>query len=134
MSISTGIQILWTSTMLVPMNIEEKNRLARRGDMDILASAIRLKASRLAAGFGDGQEQKRFAAAAEVSSTSYNNMERAKQFPNRKIMQYLFLAHRIDFNFLFAGEFSQLPSDVQERIFEHLPTVNSEWAKTPSSD
>lgn len=111
------------------MDIIEKEGLSFTGDMGIKASAIRLIAARYVAGF---EKQKEFAKAAGVSPTSYNGMEKAVQFPNRKVLEYLFKAHRIDFNFMMSGSFSQLPGDIQERLFAALIRANNEWDKTAS--
>ncbi|MEM9575121.1 MAG: helix-turn-helix transcriptional regulator [Pseudomonadota bacterium] len=111
------------------MNIDEKEALAFTGDIGVVASAVRLKAARLAAGF---KVQKQFAEACGESATNYNNMEKGNVLPNRTVMQFLYRGYRIDFNFLVNGLFSQLPQDVQERLFEHLATVKSEWDRKPS--
>lgn len=106
------------------MDIDKKEQLARKGDMGIEACAIRLMAARRTSGL---ESQKAFAAACGVSQSSYNNMEKGLQFPNRAVMRYLFRGHRIDFNFMMNGDFSQLSADVSEKIFEQLPAANSEW-------
>ena len=111
------------------VDIETKESLAHRGDMGIKACAIRLTAARYTAGF---QKQKEFAAACGVTVTSYNSQETGAQFPNRKVMAYLFKAHRIDFNFLMNGDFAQLPGDVQEALFENLVRANNEWDRKRS--
>jgi hypothetical protein len=106
------------------MDIDQKEKLAMTGDMGVEASAIRLLAARLTTGIGT---QKAFAKECDVSVTAYNNMEKAHQFPNRPVMKYLYRGHRIDFNFLMNGNFSQLPQDVQDQIFEKLEFARSEW-------
>lgn len=111
------------------MDIDQKHTLAWTGDVGLKANAIRLLAARKAAGF---TRQKDFAAACGVSVTSFNNMEKAVQFPNRKVLEYLFKAHRIDFNFTMAGHFAQLPGDVQDALFPQLVNANNEWDKKPN--
>lgn len=76
------------------------------------------------------KSQREFAAAAGVGATTLNNMEMGKQFPNRDVMRFLYRGHRIDFNFMLNGDFSQLPSDVQVKLFEKLQLSNSEWDQT----
>ncbi len=106
------------------MNIDRKEQVAHRGEMGVKACAIRVKAARYASGF---EAQKAFALACEVSVTSYNNIEKGLQHPNRDVMKYLYRAHRIDFNFIMNGDFAQLPADVQDRLFPALERSNSEW-------
>lgn len=106
------------------MMIDEKEKIARKGDMGVEACAIRLIAARNAT---EAASQKAFATACGVSQTSYNNMEKGLQFPNRDVMRYLYRGHRIDFNFMMNGDFSQLPSDVLEKLFEQLPIASSAW-------
>ncbi|WP_223274929.1 helix-turn-helix transcriptional regulator [Tateyamaria sp. syn59] len=106
------------------MDIEDRERLARQGDMGVEASAIRVKAARYASGF---EQQLKFAKACGLSKTTYNNIEKGLQFPNRDVMKYLYRAHRIDFNFIMNGDFAQLPADVQQRLFPALERAESEW-------
>lgn len=110
------------------MSIDEKEKLARTGDMGIEACAVRLLAARRAAGFSS---QKAFADYCGIGNTSYNNMEKGMQFPNREVMKALYRGHRIDFNFMINGDFSQLPLDVLTRIFDELPDANSAWDQKP---
>ncbi|MBT9383308.1 helix-turn-helix domain-containing protein [Pseudooceanicola sp. CBS1P-1] len=97
--------------------------------MGVKASAIRVKAARYAAGF---DRQSEFATRCGVSKTSYNNIEKGLQFPNRDVMRYLYRAHRIDFNFIMNGDFAQLPADVQASLFPALQRANDEWDQTAS--
>jgi len=98
--------------------------------MSIEASAIRLMAARLITPY---KKQKDFADACGISITSYNNMEKGVQFPTRPVMSYLFRAHRIDFNFLMNGNFSQLPQDVQDALFPMLEVASTEWGRKANS-
>lgn len=109
------------------MTIDEKEKLAHTGDMGIAACAIRLRAARITANLGS---QKEFAAECGVGATTLNNMEMGKQYPNRTVMKFLYRGHRIDFNFLMNGDFSQLPADVQELLFPNLVDANSAWDQT----
>ena len=104
------------------MNFEDQERLAGRGDMGLEASARRLRAARYYAGL----LQKDVADAAGVKQTTLNNMERASSYPSRAVLKYFFRAHRIDFNFMMHGDFSQLPADVLPGLFEALERVGSE--------
>lgn len=112
------------------MDIEEKERLARLNDMGLEALAIRLRAARLTTGLS----QKDLAEKAGVSNTVLNNAEQGVTAPNTLVMRYLYRAHRIDFNFLLNGNFSQLPADVQDRLFVQLEVATSEWDRRERSD
>ena len=110
------------------MNYEERERLSGKGDMGLEASARRLRAARYYAGL----LQKEVADAAGVKQTTLNNMERANSYPNRAVLKYFFRAHRIDFNFMMHGDFSQLPADLQTGLFGALERVADEWGRASS--
>lgn len=112
------------------MDNTTRTELAKRGDTGKLAAAIRLMAARISV----GMKQKDVAKACGVSETAYNNMERAVSFPTRTVMHYLYENHRIDFNFLMAGEYSQLPLDVAERLFPALEEATKSWGQKSRLD
>ena len=116
--------------MIRGMDLNIRETLARKGDMGIVACAIRLAAARLVTGLA----QKDLAAEADVSKTAMNNAERALTYPSREVMVYLFRAHRIDFNFILHGDFAQLPGDVQAKLFPALEAATSEWDRKANSD
>ncbi|HDZ53384.1 MAG TPA: XRE family transcriptional regulator [Sulfitobacter litoralis] len=82
------------------------------------ACALRILVAREVTGLSQLEVSQR----AGIANNALNNMERARQFPNREIMRYYHRAHRIDFNFLMHGDFAQLPMDIQEALFAHLDT------------
>ncbi|MGB0901173.1 helix-turn-helix domain-containing protein [Halocynthiibacter sp.] len=108
------------------MDYAEKERLALTGNGDAKASSIRAKAARLYT----GNSQEDVGANAGVKKAAINNVEKARSLPSRSLMMYFFREHRIDFNFLIYGQFSQLPSDVQDRLFEKLQDVHNELDQT----
>lgn len=109
------------------MTSDDKERLAKTGDMGAAACAIRLKAARLST----GMNQRELADALGLQrTTNISNMEKAISYPNRETMNYFFKEHRIDFNFLMSGHYAQLPGDVQQRLFPALEDATSEWEKT----
>lgn len=109
--------------------IEEKERLSLRNDMSQKAMAIRLRAARLVTGLSQNQ----LAAEAGIGKTALNNAEMGKNVPNAQVMRFLYRAHRIDFNFLMNGDFSQLPGDVQDCLFPALAVATSEWDRKEGS-
>ena len=113
------------------MDLDNKIRLARVNDMGLEATAIRLRAAFHASGLAQHQD---LANAAGVSKSVLSNAMAGGTYPNRDVMKYLYRAHRIDFNFLMNGDFSQLPGDVQERVFAALEVATSEWDQKEGSD
>lgn len=112
------------------MDIKEKERLARRLDDSVQACAWRLRAALIFAGV----KQKEAAEEIGLSETALSNAKKGLNYPSLPTMRWLYRQHRIDFNFLMAGEFSQLPSDVQLKLFDALATLDVEHAsdQTPS--
>jgi len=98
------------------MNIDEKERLARYRDTSYGAISVRLRAAWHAAGYAT---QKDFAAALEMSPTTYNSQE-TKGRPAIDVLHFLNRNHRIDYNFVLFGDFLQLPGDVQTALFDAL--------------
>lgn len=113
------------------MNLDEKTKLAHVNDMGLAATAIRLRAAFIASGL---RQHLDFAKAAGISKTVLSNAMAGSTYPNRDVMKYLYRAHRIDFNFIMNGDFSQLPGDVQDRLFAALSISNSEWDQKEDSD
>ena len=108
--------------MNIDITIDEKERLARKGQMTIVACAIRLRAARYAGNL----EQQDLAKLGGVSKSALSNTERGDSFPSRDVMAHLYRAHRIDFNFILNGDFAQLPGDVQDRLFPELARAETE--------
>jgi transcriptional regulator with XRE-family HTH domain len=98
------------------MDINEKERLARRHDDSLKACAARLSAALATT----GMKQKLIAQEVGIGEAAISNAKSGLNYPKMPIMRWLYRGHRIDFNFLMAGEFSQLPLDVQDRLFAAL--------------
>ncbi|WP_111559451.1 helix-turn-helix domain-containing protein [Paracoccus sediminilitoris] len=112
------------------MDIDQKSRLARINDMGLAATAVRLRAAFIVTGL---PQQSELAKAAGISKTVLSNAMAGATYPNRDLMKYLYRAHRVDFNFLMNGDFSQLPGDVQDRLFPALQAASSEWDQKEGS-
>ncbi|WP_300067799.1 XRE family transcriptional regulator [uncultured Ruegeria sp.] len=97
------------------MDIEQKELLAKTGDISPEAIRERLIAARHMTGL----QQNEIARALGVSKTTYHSQE-SRGAPSIKAMRYYYRQHRIDFNYLLHGDFAQLPLDVQERLFDAL--------------
>jgi|TARA_R110000823_G_scaffold21515_2_gene65045 hypothetical protein len=97
------------------MDIEQKERLARLGDISPEAVHTRLLAARNSI----NMKQQDVAAAVGLKKTTFNSQE-VRGAPSATTMRYYHRQHRIDFNFILHGDFAQLPQDVQERLFAQL--------------
>ena len=97
------------------MTYEEMAALTRLGDTSDEAIARRLTAARRSV----APVQKDFAAALDISVTTYNSQEK-RGAPSKAVMSFLYKNHRIDFNFILHGDFVTLPSDVQARLMDAL--------------
>ena len=104
------------------MYLFDKERLALINDDSSEACALRLRAARMHTGLS----QKDAAAEAGCGQTAWNNAEKARNYPQLGMMRWLYRAHRIDFNFILAGEFAQLPADVHLSIFSILEELHLE--------
>jgi len=113
------------------MDIETKTRLAYLNDMGLAATAIRLRAAFMVTGLS---QLKDLARAANISRTVLSNALAGSTYPNRDVMKYLYRTHRIDFNFIMNGDFSQLPGDVQDKLFPALERAKSEWDQRENSN
>lgn len=98
------------------MSHTAKNTLFRKDDGSPEAIAYRLKAARIAAGY---KKQIELANALEVSKTTYNSQEKGGK-PAIGTIRYLYINHRIDFNFVFNGDYNHLPGDVQIALADAL--------------
>lgn len=110
------------------MDFRDKEALAGTRDTSKEAAAKRLKAARLLTGLG----QQAFGEASGVSKAAISNAEKARSYPGREAMIFLHREHRVDFNFMIAGEFVQLPNDVQEKLMSALLAVDSGLDQIPS--
>lgn len=111
------------------MDHNEKRRLARTGDAEKDAAAMRLRAARLVSGLS----QEALGAAGSVKKAAISNAEKGLAYPNRSVLLFLHRDLRIDFNFMIHGDFAQLPGDVQSSIFDALLALEHESDQTHSS-
>ncbi len=114
------------------MDIEQKERLARRGDMGREAMSFRLRAARNSTGMN--QQQLARDMGEGMTKQKLYNAEVGQNDPPKALMRYFYRAHRIDFNFLIHGDFAQLPSDVQSRLFGALEALANEPGQAAGSD
>lgn len=112
------------------MDTMEKQHFALKGRTDIAAAAIRVTAARRYAGL----TQPELSGALNRGVSAISNTERARSFPPWDLMVYFLKEHRIDINFIVAGEYAQLPADVQEHLFDELKSVHDKTDLLESSD
>jgi transcriptional regulator with XRE-family HTH domain len=101
------------------MNLDEKETLAKTMDDGLEASGLRARAAREYAGLTQAQLGEKIG----MGKQAIANVENGRSFPGRPLMVYLMRAHRVDINFMVLGAFSQLPSDVQDGLFEKLKAL-----------
>lgn len=89
-----------------------REHIFRLDDYTDQAISARLKAARIAAGY---PKQTDFAAALEIPYKTYHAQEK-KGHPAVATVRFLHKNHRIDFNYVYNGEFAQLPVDVRDAL------------------
>lgn len=94
------------------MTIEEREKLFRLNDDSDEAVSIRLRAAREVAGF---KRQRDFSEALGLNYQTYHSQEK-KGRPSPSTVRFLYRNHRIDFNFVYNGDFLQLSGDVQAAL------------------
>lgn len=94
------------------MKIDDREKLFRLNDDSDEAVAMRLTAARRAAGYGS---QKDLAKALGINYQTYHSQEKRGR-PAPSTVRFLYRNHRIDFNFVYNGDFLQLPGDVQNAL------------------
>lgn len=108
------------------MDLDEKKRLSSNGNTSKEACTTRFLAARITTGIS----QKDFAKEMNAQSSNISNTEKGMQFPSRSAMHHLYGAYRIDYNFILRGDFAQLPSDVQDKLFDALVTLDKSQDQT----
>lgn len=103
------------------MTIEEREKLFRLNDDSDEAVAMRLRAAREVAGY---KRQRDFAEALEINYQTYHSQEKRGR-PTASTVRFLYRNHRIDFNFVYNGDFLQLPGDVQLALEAALSGTDS---------
>ncbi len=103
------------------MVVEDREKLFRLNDDSDEAVALRLRAAREVAGY---KRQRDFAEALELNYKTYHAQE-SKGRPTPSTVRFLHRNHRIDFNFVYNGDFLQLPGDVQQALETALSETDS---------
>lgn len=110
------------------MKTEQKDTLAMHGDASQEAAGRRITAARRFAGLS----QSEMAEAVGITKAAVSNIEKARSFPTRPLMLYLYREHRVDFNFLIYGAYAQLPGDVQAGLLRELEEISRDQGQATS--
>jgi transcriptional regulator with XRE-family HTH domain len=88
-----------------------KNKL-RPGDVSTEAVGHRLRVLRAALGL----TQAKMSALMDASIKNYQHMERGNTYPRPCHVQSAFRNMRIDFNFVYAGDYTRLPLEITSKL------------------
>lgn len=97
------------------MTHDELEKLFCFADDTNEAVSKRLIAARKATGL----QQQEIAAAVGIPKQTYNSQEK-RGAPSIRVGRYFYRAHRMDFNYLFYGDFLHLDEEVRERLVHAL--------------
>lgn len=112
------------------MDADQKDTLAMTRNSSAIACGRRLRVGREVAEL----TQKQLAEATGKTKASISNAENGLSFPGRDAQLHLHRNYGIDFNFLVVGEYVQLPSPLQDLLFERLSLLASELDQERNSD
>ncbi len=87
-------------------------KATRFGDSSIEACASRLSLALEAVGLS----QTELANSVGLQNSSITNMVKARQFPSRDVMIYLYYEYGVDFNYMFVGEVASLRQTLIDKI------------------
>ena len=111
------------------MDIEVMKAVALTGRHDQTAVALRLRAARRYA----NMSQAELADAVSRQKATISNIERGRSYPSIELMMYFWDGFRVDVNFIVAGQFAQLASDVQHGLFQELVEIVQTTDMLPDS-
>ncbi len=104
--------------ILRAMEHEEKQRLARSGDVSKEAVSYRLRAAREA--IRPRRSQKSMAEEFGVAISTYASWEIGDVFPSVEVIRHFRREYEFTFDFIIYGDWLRLPGDVQERVFDAM--------------
>ena len=105
------------------MNFDEKQRLARTGDISNEAASFRLRASREA--LESRISQKAMAEVLGVPQTTYASYETGDAYPPPAVIRHFRREHDFSFDFIMYGDWRRLPGDLQERVFDAMLSLEA---------
>lgn len=95
---------------------EELKAELNTGDVSTEAVGQRLKLIRESLGI----TQAKMSALMSASIKNYQHMERGSTYPRPAHIKAMFEAARIDFNFIYYGDFTRLPLEIFDSMQAHL--------------
>ncbi len=108
--------------------LEELQRATRYGDPSIAACAHRLHLSLSALNIS----QSELASAVGFQNSSITNMVKARQFPSRDVMLYLYFQYGVDFNFMFIGDVVNLRKAFVDRLILAMNDQHNKVLERPT--
>ncbi len=93
-------------------NVDEILINTKYGDVSIEACAHRLSIVLEALGIS----QSDLASAVGFQNSSITNMVKARQFPSRDVMTYLYFQYGVDFNYMFVGDVANLRFSLIQKL------------------
>jgi transcriptional regulator with XRE-family HTH domain len=105
------------------MDLAEKRRLARYGDITREAAAFRLRAARGA--LRPHRSQKAMADELGLRATTYASYETGDVFPATDVVRHFLEHYDVDFNFIMFGDWRRLPSELCERLFDAMHALET---------
>ena len=105
------------------MDFEEKQRLARTGDVSNDAASFRLRAAREC--LEPRISQKAMAELLGVPQTTYASYETGDAYPPPAIIRYFRREHEFSFDFIMYGDWRRLHGDLQERVFDAMRALEA---------
>jgi transcriptional regulator with XRE-family HTH domain len=114
-----------------PMDHEEKERLARKGDVSKEAVSLRLRAARES--LLPRRSQKSMAEEFGVPISTYASWENADVFPSVEVIRHFRREYEFTFDFIIYGDWLRLPADVQERVFDAMRALEAKADRGPTS-
>jgi transcriptional regulator with XRE-family HTH domain len=113
------------------MDYEEKERLARKGDVSKEAVSLRLRAARES--LLPRRSQKAMAEEFGVPISTYASWENADDFPSVEVIRHFRREYEFTFDFIIYGDWLRLPGDVQERVFDAMRAFEANADRGPTS-
>jgi len=100
------------------MEYDEKQRLARTGDISNEAASFRLRAARES--LEPRLSQKAMAEKIGVRQTTYASYETGDAYPTPMVIRHFRREYEFNFDFIMYGDWRRLPGDRQDAVFDAM--------------
>jgi transcriptional regulator with XRE-family HTH domain len=109
------------------MDYDEKQRLARTGDVSNAAASFRLRAARET--LEPRISQKAMAERLGVPQTTYASWETGDAYPPPTAIRHFRREYEFSFDFIMYGDWRRLPGDVRERVFDAMLALEAKTGR-----